>query len=365
MEIREDDLTGPEIRALLARHLEHMHEVTPAESVDAMDVDRLSAPDVTFWSAWDDGVLVGCVAMKQLDETSGEVKSMRTAEVARGRGVGAALMRHLLDVARERGYERVLLETGSAKAFDPARRLYGRFGFVERGPFPPYTDDPNKQFMELVLESGDAPGPGGARGAIRTGMKWAERLVLLVLLLFAFNRLGPQFGALLGVGPDLGSAPAYTFTAFDGTRVSSDELLGRVVVLNFWATWCGPCKLEMPALQSLHEDMAAEGVAVVGLATDADRGPHVEAFLDVRGIDYPIGYASAAHRRAFGGVNMIPTTYIIDRSGVIQHKVLGYFAPPAMRAAVRRLLEEPPPAEPAVDAAEALSPVSAGRAAGR
>lgn len=359
MEIREDDLTGPEIRALLARHLEHMHEVTPAESVDAMDVDRLSAPDVTFWSAWDDGALVGCAALKELDPSSAEVKSMRTAEHARGRGVGAALMEHLLAVARARGYERVLLETGSAAAFDPARRLYERSGFVERGPFPPYTDDPNKQFMELVLD----------RSTIRTAMKWGERLVLLVLFLFAFNRLGPQFGALLGVGPDLGSAPAYAFTAFDGTRVSSDELLGSVVVLNFWATWCGPCKLEMPALQSLHEDMAADGVAVVGLATDADRGPHVEAFLDVRGIDYPIGYASAAHRRAFGGVSMIPTTYIIDRSGVIQHKVLGYFAPPAMRAAVRRLLEEPPPvdgiADLPADPSAAQTAPSGGRAAGR
>lgn len=334
MQFREDDLTGPEIRALLERHLEHMAEITPPESIHAMDVDRLGGPDVTFWSVWDDDALLGCGALREIDATTGEVKSMRTVDEARGRGVGRATLDHLLAVARERGYTRIVLETGSAEAFAPARRLYERAGFEPRGPYPPYEDDPNLFFMELSLSAPTSP--------LRQALKWGERLLFVVLLLFLFNRAGPQFGALLGVGPDLGRAPAYSFQAIDGTPIDSEALLGQVVVLNFWATWCGPCKLEMPALQSLHEDRAGDGVAVVGLATDVARAD-VAPFLEEREISYPIGYADGSHQRAFGGVRMIPTTYIIDRSGVIRHKVIGYFAPPAMRAAVNRLLNEDAP----------------------
>lgn len=331
MEIREDDLTGPEIRALLKRHLEHMVEITPPESVHAMDVDRLSGPDVTFWTAWDGDTLLGCGALKEIDPSTGEVKSMRTAEAARGRGIGTSIVEHLIAVSRERGYTKILLETGSADAFAPARRLYERAGFVARGPYPPYEQDPNLFFMEMELPP--------ARSPLREALKWGERLLFVVLLLFVFNRAGPQFGALLGVGPDLGAAPAYAFQAIDGRAIDSDALRGQVVVLNFWATWCGPCKLEMPALQSLHEDRADDGVAVIGLATDVSRAD-VPPFLEQREITYPIGYATSDHQRAFGGVRMIPTTYIIDRTGVIRHKVIGYFAPPAMRAAVNRLLDE-------------------------
>ena len=169
---------------------------------------------------------------------------------------------------------------------------------------------------------------------------WGERLFTAAVLVFLAYRLGPQLGALTGVGPDLGRAPEYVFTALDGTPVSSAELEGNVVVLNFWATWCGPCKLEMPSLQSLHEDKAADGVVVLGLSTDAGGEESIRAFLDERDITYPIGRATASHRAAFGGIHGIPTTFIIDTEGVVQHRVVGYFAPPAMRAAVNRLLEE-------------------------
>ncbi|MGY8778307.1 MAG: TlpA disulfide reductase family protein, partial [Longimicrobiales bacterium] len=162
------------------------------------------------------------------------------------------------------------------------------------------------------------------------------------LLVFALYRLGPQLGALTGVGPDLGSAPDYTFTALDGTPVDSEALKGQVVVLNFWATWCGPCKLEMPSLQSLHEDRGKDGVVVLGLATDAGDGSVVDAFLHEQGITYAVGRATSNHRRSFGGVSMIPTTYLIDRDGIVRHKVVGYFAPPAMRVAVNRLVAEEP-----------------------
>lgn len=171
-------------------------------------------------------------------------------------------------------------------------------------------------------------------------MVWAERLLLAAVLVFAAYRLGPQLGALTGVGPDLGRAPQYSFTAFDGTPISSDQLQGKVVVLNFWATWCGPCKLEMPSLQSLHEDKGAQGVVVLGLSTDAGRAESIRDFLEERDITYPVGRATSAHRAAFGGIHGIPTTFIIDGQGVVQHRVVGYFAPPAMRAAVNRLLGE-------------------------
>lgn len=169
---------------------------------------------------------------------------------------------------------------------------------------------------------------------------WGERLLFGVLLIFAAVRLGPQLGALLGAGPDLGSSPSYEFTALDGTRINSDALRGEVVVLNFWATWCGPCKLEMPSLQSLHEDRATDGVVVLGLATDVGSGSAVTDFVADRGITYPIGRATRAHRAAFGGIAGIPTTYLIDRNGVVRHKVVGYFAPPALRIAVDRLTKE-------------------------
>ena len=170
---------------------------------------------------------------------------------------------------------------------------------------------------------------------------WGERVLTAAILLFVLYRLGPQLQAWTGVGPDLGRAPAYAFTALDGSSVDSDALIGNVVVLNFWATWCGPCKLEMPALQSLHEDRAADGVVVLGLATDTGRGAGIRDFLEERGIEYPVGRATYDHRSAFGGISAIPTTFIIDREGIVQHRVVGYFAPPAMRAAVDRLLDEP------------------------
>jgi thiol-disulfide isomerase/thioredoxin len=176
--------------------------------------------------------------------------------------------------------------------------------------------------------------------ARRPLLVWTERVLLIAALAFIIYRLGPQLGALIGLGPDLGPSPAYRFTALDGTVVDSDQFRGNVVVLNFWATWCGPCRLEMPSLQSLHEDRAADGVIVIGLATDSGTGSEVKDFLIERAITYPVGRATAQHQQAFGGISMIPTTYIIDRSGVIRHKVVGYFAGPALRIAVDRLVDE-------------------------
>jgi putative acetyltransferase len=147
MEIRLDDLSGPEIRALLEEHLANMRRISPPGSVHALDLDGLRRPEVSFWTVWEDGALLGCGALKQLDERHGEIKSMRTAESARRRGVARAVLQHILAEARRRGYARLSLETGAQPFFEPARRLYASFGFEPCGPFDRYTDDPNSVFM--------------------------------------------------------------------------------------------------------------------------------------------------------------------------------------------------------------------------
>lgn len=151
MIIREDDLSGAAIRALLEEHLAHMRSLSPPESVHALDADRLRSPDVTFWTAWDAGALAGCGALKALDARHGEVKSMRTAAAHRRRGVARRLLAHILDEARRRGYARLSLETGAMDAFAPARALYARHGFAPCAPFAGYVDDPNSVFMTLDL----------------------------------------------------------------------------------------------------------------------------------------------------------------------------------------------------------------------
>jgi putative acetyltransferase len=151
LEIKIDDLRGPEIAALLLEHMSHMERVSPPESRHALNIDGLRQPGVTFWSAWQDGALLGCAALKELDAVHAELKSMRTASGHLRKGVAAALLQHVIDVAGQRGYDRISLETGSMDYFDPARTLYTKFGFVCAGPFASYRDDPNSVFMAKVL----------------------------------------------------------------------------------------------------------------------------------------------------------------------------------------------------------------------
>ena len=151
MEIRIDDLTGPGIRALLEAHLAELRTLSPPGSVHALEVDRLRGADISFWSAWEGESLVGCGALRELGPTEGEVKSMRTAAGWQRRGVARAILGHLLEEARRRGYRRLSLETGSMAAFEPARRLYASVGFRRCGPFGAYVDDPNNVWMTLEL----------------------------------------------------------------------------------------------------------------------------------------------------------------------------------------------------------------------
>ena len=151
MKIEIDDLSRPAIHALLEEHLRNMHALGPPESVHALDLDKLRRPEITFWSAWEGDVLLGCGALLALDRRHGEIKSMRTPEARRRTGAGRALLTHIIEVARARGYERLSLETGSVAAFAPAHRLYESAGFTRTGPFGTYAEDPNSVFMTLAL----------------------------------------------------------------------------------------------------------------------------------------------------------------------------------------------------------------------
>ena len=151
MQIRLDDLSGPEIRALLDEHLRDMALLSPPDSVHALDLDGLRAPEITFWTAWSNGELLGCGALKELDRRHGEIKSMRTSVAHRRRGVARAILRHIIQEAEQRSYLRLSLETGSMDGFQPAQLLYQSFGFAYCPPFADYKPDPNSVFMTKML----------------------------------------------------------------------------------------------------------------------------------------------------------------------------------------------------------------------
>jgi putative acetyltransferase len=151
MKIIVDDLTGPEIAAFLEEHIQDMRAITPLESKHALDLDALRKPEITFWSVYDGDRLVGSGAVKLLGDGHAEVKSMRTAPDRRGSGVASLMLEHIFTEARALGVSRLSLETGSTPPFEPARRLYAKFGFEFCGPFADYKLDPNSVFMTKEL----------------------------------------------------------------------------------------------------------------------------------------------------------------------------------------------------------------------
>jgi len=151
LHIHRDDLTGVEVCALVREHLQGMSSLSPPESVHALGLAALRQPDITFWSAWLDGQLAGCAALKALDPDHGEIKSMRTVARHLRKGVAAAMLAHILAEARRRSYSRLSLETGAIEAFAPAHRLYARFGFRRCGPFASYPDNSFSVFMTKEL----------------------------------------------------------------------------------------------------------------------------------------------------------------------------------------------------------------------
>jgi putative acetyltransferase len=151
VKVKPGDLADPAVISLLGEHLQGMAEHSPPESIHALDVEELKAPGISFWTIWDGADLCGCGALKELDETHGEIKSMRTAAAQLRKGVGAAMLQYIIEEARRRSYSRLSLETGSGPGFDAAHALYEKFGFEYCGPFADYRDDPFSRFMTLEL----------------------------------------------------------------------------------------------------------------------------------------------------------------------------------------------------------------------
>ncbi len=152
MNIVEDDLQSQAIADLLQEHLDHMYEISPPEDVHALDLEALRLPEVTFWCAWTETrELMGCGALKQLCAKHGEIKSMRTAKAFIRKGVAAAILEHMIQTAKQRGYKRLSLETGPVDTFGPAHTLYRKFGFQYCGPFADYELSAFCDFMTLEL----------------------------------------------------------------------------------------------------------------------------------------------------------------------------------------------------------------------
>ncbi|EIZ1338888.1 GNAT family N-acetyltransferase [Vibrio parahaemolyticus] len=151
MRIEIDNLERPQVIALLEEHLQDMYATSPPESVHALDVSKLKLPSITFWTGWDGEQLLGCVAMSQLEDGHAELKSMRTTPSARKQGVASRLLNHVIEQAKHQGIQRLSLETGSMAFFEPAHRLYEKYGFAYCEPFGDYQPDPNSRFMTLAL----------------------------------------------------------------------------------------------------------------------------------------------------------------------------------------------------------------------
>lgn len=197
-----------------------------------------------------------------------------------------------------------------------------------------------------MSESRPAPPSDGADARPPSG--WARlrryltpwNVITLVILVWAAPRLLPHVGALVGLESGPGTTPQYAYVGLDGRTLSADSLRGKVVLVNFWATWCTPCRVEMPLLDAMHRRHEADGFVVLGLAVDRASTEAVARYVRERGVTYPVAHVDAAAERVFGGVRGYPTSFLIDRSGRIRHTVLGPVAPLSLEPAVRRLLDE-------------------------
>jgi peroxiredoxin len=167
-----------------------------------------------------------------------------------------------------------------------------------------------------------------------------ERIAWGLLVGFLAWRLSPQAGAAFGIAAMNQQAPDFRLTTLDGEAVTRDALRGKVVLLNFWATWCPPCRVEMPGFQDVYEEHRGAGFVVLGVSTDAAGRGRVLDFVREQGITYPVAMADGEIVNAYGGARVLPTSFLIDRDGRVRHEVRGYFAEVALRQAVGRLLGE-------------------------
>ena len=167
-----------------------------------------------------------------------------------------------------------------------------------------------------------------------------EAILWIAVLAFVGYRIWPQAAAAIGYGAGGTQAPEIQVQTLDGRTVALSDLQGQVVLVNFWATWCPPCRWEMPGFQRTYEAYRDQGFTILGLSTDRMGRRAVQEFLDEYGITYPVAMAPAGSEHAFGGIRVMPTSFLIDRQGRIRHTVRGYFSETALDQAVRKLLAE-------------------------
>jgi thiol-disulfide isomerase/thioredoxin len=210
----------------------------------------------------------------------------------------------------------------------------------------------------------------GARGVAWLRARWSTVLLWLVLA-WAAPRLWPHVGALLGVRAGDRARPEATVTLLDGRSLSLADLRGQVVLVNVWATWCAPCRVEMPLLEQTWQRHRAAGFLLLGASVDRGDPADVRAFLAERGISYPVAIVGADVIQALGGVMGYPTSILIGRDGRVQHRVMGPIGPVTLEPAIRRALAEAPPAEvppatpPAVSSPAAPAPAASRSPAAR
>jgi thiol-disulfide isomerase/thioredoxin len=177
--------------------------------------------------------------------------------------------------------------------------------------------------------------PAGLRKRITI---WS--VLFAAVWIFVLVRLAPHLGAIVGIRSGGDVAPEFSVTTLDGAIISSSELRGKVLLVNFWATWCLPCRAEMPLLEGMWKRHAAAGLVLVGFSTDRTGEGGVRDFLTERGITYPVAIVGPDVEAAFGGVRGIPTSFLLDREGRVRHRVVGPLAPATLELAVRRLLAD-------------------------
>ena len=177
---------------------------------------------------------------------------------------------------------------------------------------------------------------------LRRARRWIVNLLFAGVWIFLAFRLAPHLAAVVGIETGDRDAPAYVYPALDGGVVASDSLLGKVVLVNVWATWCPPCRVEMPLLQAMHERHRDRGFVVVGLSVDTKPDADVRRWLEERGVTYPVAVVGDATLDGFGEIRGYPTSVLLDREGRIRHRALGPLAMVSFEPAVRRLLSEAP-----------------------
>ena len=170
-------------------------------------------------------------------------------------------------------------------------------------------------------------------------------LFTLAVLVWAAPRLLPHLGAVAGVRSGGNARPSYRVATLAGDTLGSESLRGQVVLVNFWATWCGPCRVEMPLLERMYVRHRDRGFVLLGLSVDRGGEQAVRDYVRSRGVTYPVAVVGAREEGAFGGVRGYPTSYLLDRNGVVRHVVIGPLAPATLELAVRRLLDEPVPTD--------------------